>query len=79
MIRLHWQRVGAVSEGMTSGYVPGSVVWVPWSIARPERQRRRRGRGSWLSRMFAPRRFGLYQRCLAIHVMTPSESEKVRR
>jgi hypothetical protein len=71
-----------VSEGIGSGYVPGSVVWVPWSIARPEKRRRRTIRESWLSRFFSSRRRqnrpSLYQRCLAIHVMTTDKTEKER-
>jgi hypothetical protein len=64
---------------MTSGYVPGSVVWVPWSIARPEKKRRRASRGSWLQRLLSrgrQSRPSLYQRCLAIHIMTISEAER---
>jgi len=64
---------------MTSGYVPGSVVWVPWSIARPENRRRRTPRESWLQRLFPRRRASrpsLYQRCLAFHIMTGSDVEE---
>jgi hypothetical protein len=73
------QGVRAVSESMISGYVPGSVVWVPWSIARPEAKLRRKRRESWLQRLFSrrrPSRPSLYQRCLAIHIMTTSEAER---
>lgn len=66
-----------MSEGMTSGYIPGSVVWVPWSVARPERRRTRRRRESLFQRFFQRRqRPSLYQRCLAIHIMTSSEIEE---
>jgi hypothetical protein len=64
---------------MTSGYVPGSVVWVPWSIARPEKRRRRMIRESWLRRLFTrhrPSRPSLYQRCLAIHIMTSGDADQ---
>jgi hypothetical protein len=61
---------------MISGYIPGSVVWVPWSVARPERRRRRQERVSWLKRLFPRRRLSLYQRCLAIHIMTNHENER---
>jgi hypothetical protein len=62
------------------GYTPGSVVWVPWSVARPQ-ERRRSDRPSWLSRLFGrSRRVSLYQRCLAIHIMSASrpDSDPVR-
>lgn len=66
-----------MSEGMTSGYIPGSVVWVPWSVARPERRRTRRKRMSLLQRLFQRKqRPSLYQRCLAIHIMTSGETEE---
>jgi hypothetical protein len=65
---------------MTSGYIPGSVVWVPWSVARPERRRQqRRQRESLFARLFGrkrPSRPSLYQRCLAIHIMTTTEAEE---
>ncbi len=65
---------------MTSGYIPGSVVWVPWSVARPERRRPKpRKHESLFARLFARnerQRPSLYQRCLAIHIMTTSETEE---
>ncbi len=64
---------------MTSGYVPGSVVWVPWSIARPEKRRRCGSSESWLQRLFPRRRASrpsLYQRCLAIHIMATGDTDK---
>lgn len=65
-----------MSEDTTSGYVPGSVVWVPWSIARPDRRRRDEGRReSWLKRLFPPRRLRLYQRCLAIRVIPSGKAD----
>jgi hypothetical protein len=76
------QGVKAVSEGMSSGYVPGSVVWVPWSIARPEKKRRRTTLEPWLQRLFPrrrPSRPSLYQRCLAIHIMSTSDAEQPAR
>jgi hypothetical protein len=64
---------------MISGYVPGSVVWVPWSIARPEKKHRRTRRESLWQRLFSrrrPIRPSLYQRCLAIHIMATSEADR---
>jgi hypothetical protein len=57
------------------GYTPGSLVWVPWSVARPQPRERREGK-SWLSLLFRRgKRPSLYQRCLALHIMTTSRPE----
>lgn len=58
-------------EGVT-GYVPGSIVWVPFSAAHPED---RVERESWLRRFIRRRQPSLYQRCLAMHIMTASDTE----
>ena len=57
------------------GYTPGSVVWVPWSVAKPQLHDRNDG-PSWLGRLFRrDKRPSLYQRCLALHIMTTSRPE----
>ena len=59
------------------GYTPGSLVWVPWSVARPQPRARRESK-SWLSQLFQRgKRPSLYQRCLALHIMTTSRPEKL--
>ncbi len=61
-------------EGVT-GYVPGSVVWVPWSVARP-RDEAVETEPSWISRLFKREKPSLYHRCLALHMMNVNKREK---
>ena len=57
------------------GYTPGSVVWVPLSVAHSQPRDRDEG-PSWLSRLFRrSKKPSLYQRCLALHIMTTSRPE----
>lgn len=55
-----------MSEDQGPGYLPGSV-WVPWSIARPERRAGRRRRRTGLMALFQRSRSELYQRCLSFN------------
>ena len=64
-----------MSEGSTSGYIPGSV-WVPYSVSRPDQRRRPRARQSWLSRLLQRKRPSLYQRCLALHIMKAKADDR---
>lgn len=57
-----------------AGYVPGSVVWVPLSMAQShpkEAAPRRR----WLQRFFRRKEPSLYHRCLAMHIGTASKNK----
>jgi hypothetical protein len=69
----HQQGVRTMRESGT-GYIPGSV-WVPWSIAHHNAEEAEAPRDSWLKRFIRRRQPSLYQRCLAMHIMTASDNE----
>jgi len=60
------------------GYVPGSIVWVPWSMAHRTEEERETAPASdsFWRRLLRRRQPTVFQRCLAIHIMNTTDTTR---